>query len=108
MTRDEGRNRIEDQRIYDNKAPVASISNNEHSKLLPWLMLCAILSGASIVLSGVCGVAVYLNYQETRQLQIQVMDHNALLIREGLAQPTDEVYGPAGNLEYKPHLPKRK
>jgi hypothetical protein len=43
---------------------------------------------------------------EVRQLQIQVMDHNALLIREGLSQPTDEAYGPAGNLEYKPHKGK--
>ena len=40
--------------------------------------------------------------RETKQLQIQVMDQNALLIREGLKQPGDTVYGPAGNLEYKP------
>lgn len=44
---------------------------------------------------------------ETKQLQIQVMDQNALLIREGLRQPGDTVYGPAGNLEYKPK-PKEK
>lgn len=40
--------------------------------------------------------------REARQVQIQVMDQNALLIREGLKQPTDTTYGPAGNLEYKP------
>lgn len=39
--------------------------------------------------------------REAKQLQIQVMDHNALLLREGLLQPTDETYGPAGNLAYK-------
>lgn len=45
--------------------------------------------------------------REARQVQIQVMDQNALLIREGLKQPTDTTYGPAGNLEYKPK-PKGK
>lgn len=40
--------------------------------------------------------------RETKQLQIQVMDQNALLIREGLKQSGDTVYGPAANLEYKP------
>lgn len=40
--------------------------------------------------------------RETKQLQIQVMDMNALAIRNGWLKPTDEVYGPAGNLEYKP------
>lgn len=38
---------------------------------------------------------------ETKQLQIQVMDQNALMIREGIKQPTDFTYGPAGNLEYQ-------
>lgn len=84
----------------------AVINNTEHSKLLPWLMLCCILSAAAVVLSVITSIACYLIFQEQRQIQVQVMDHNALLIREGLAQPTDEVYGPAGNLEYKPH--KRK
>lgn len=44
--------------------------------------------------------------RETKQLQIQVMDQNALLIREGLKQPGDTTYGPAGNLEYKPREKK--
>jgi hypothetical protein len=35
-----------------------------------------------------------------------VMDQNALMIREGLKQPTDETYGPAANLEYR--KPKEK
>lgn len=40
--------------------------------------------------------------RETRQLQIQVMDHNALLLRAGILLPSDETYGPAGNLTYQP------
>lgn len=39
--------------------------------------------------------------RESRVLQQQVMDHSALLMREGLSQPTDETNGPAGNLEYR-------
>lgn len=46
--------------------------------------------------------------RETKQLQIQVMDQNALLIREGLKQPTDETYGPAANLEYAPRKQEKK
>lgn len=87
----------------------AVVHQVEHSKLLPWLMLCCILSSGALIASIVACIATYSLFQEYRQVQIQVMDHNALLIREGLAQPTDEVYGPAGNLEYKPHSsPKRK
>jgi hypothetical protein len=43
---------------------------------------------------------------QARQLQIQVMDQNALMIREGLKQPGDVIYGPAGNLEYQPREKK--
>ena len=40
--------------------------------------------------------------RETRVLQQLIMDHDALLIREGLKQPGDESKGPAANLDYKP------
>lgn len=40
--------------------------------------------------------------RETRVLQQLLMDHDALLIREGLKQPGDESKGPAANLDYKP------
>lgn len=93
------------ERVEEN-ANVNRTTITEHSKLLPWLMLCCILSGTAIALSVFSLIWAGMSARETKQLQIQVMDHNALLIREGLAQPTDEMYGPAGNLEYKPH--KRK
>lgn len=38
--------------------------------------------------------------REAKQLQIQVMDHNALLLRAGILQAGDETYGPAANLTY--------
>jgi len=40
--------------------------------------------------------------RETRVFQQLLMDHDALLIREGLKQPGDESKGPAANLDYKP------
>lgn len=80
----------------------------EHSKLLPWLMLCAILSGLSVSMSVFATIWAGISAHETKQLQIQVMDHNALLIREGFIQPTDETYGPGANLEYKPRKQQEK
>jgi hypothetical protein len=38
---------------------------------------------------------------ETRLLEQQVMDQNALLVREGLREPTDHTNGPAGNVQYQ-------
>jgi hypothetical protein len=84
----------------------ATINNMESSKLLPWLMMCAILSGFAVTAAIGAIIWTAMSARETKQLQIQVMDQNALLIREGLAQPLDEVYGPAGNLEYI--KPKRR
>ena len=42
------------------------------------------------------------NEMETRLLMQQVMDTNALLVREGLRKPSDFSNGPAGNLQYSP------
>ena len=72
---------------------------HEHSKLLPWLMLCALLSGTAMAFSVVACCSSWWQAKEAKQLQIQVMDQNALLIREGLKQPHDDIYGPASNLE---------
>jgi len=78
----------------------------ETSKLLPWLMMCCLLSGFACALATGSIIWASMSARETKQLQIQVMDQNALLIREGLKQPGDTVYGPAGNLEYKPREKK--
>lgn len=89
------------------EAHVQNVHLNEHSKLIPWLMLCAILSGVAVTMAIFATIWASMSARETKQLQIQVMDHNALLIREGLMQPTDETYGPAGNLEYR-HKQEKK
>jgi hypothetical protein len=81
---------------------------NEHSKLLPWLMMCAILSGVAVTASIVAGIVAWENSKEAKQVQIQLMYANAIFLREGLVQPGDIVYGPEGNLEYRQHELKRK
>lgn len=85
----------------------ASVTQVESSKLLPWLMLCALLSGAALMGSVTAIIWASMSARETKQLQIQVMDMNALGIRNGWIHPGDEVYGPAGNLEYRPKPEKR-
>jgi hypothetical protein len=38
--------------------------------------------------------------KEYKQIQVQLMYSNAIMLREGLAKPGDMVFGPEGNLEY--------
>jgi hypothetical protein len=80
--------------------PMAYISTVEHSKLLPWLMLCCILAGFAVAFSAFTFYQLTRTEREYNTMRIMVMDQNALLIREGLKLPSDTVYGPAGNLEY--------
>lgn len=44
--------------------------------------------------------AEVLRSKEYKQIQVQLMYSNAILLREGLAKPGDMVFGPEGNLEY--------
>lgn len=94
------------ENLADNRS--AQINNFESSKLLPWLMLTAILSGVAIVTGLVSCFVAWKNVNEAKQVQIQLMYANAIMLREGLVQPGDMVYGPEGNLEYRQHELKRK
>lgn len=80
----------------------------EQSRLLPWLMLCAILSGFALAGSVVAGYVGLQQIKEAKQVQVQLMYLNAIMLREGMVQPGDMVYGPEGNLEYKRHELRRK
>ena len=74
---------------------------SEHSKLLPWLMLCAMLSSLGVSFSVFALIWASISARETKQLQLQVQDQNALLLREGIKLPGDQIYGPEGNLNYR-------
>jgi hypothetical protein len=71
-------------------------------------ILALVFSSIAIVLSIVDFYATSLLIREAKQVQIQLMYANAIMLREGLVQPGDQVYGPEGNLEYKQHELKRK
>lgn len=79
----------------------ASVIQVETSRLLPWLMLTCILSGASVAVGLFSMYQLAHTEREYRLLQLQVQDQSAIMIREGLKQPGDFANGPGGNLEYK-------
>ena len=66
----------------------------ESSKLLPWLMLCAMLSGISMTFASFCFYQLSHTEREYRLLQLQVQDQSAIMIREGLKRPEDQANGP--------------
>ena len=78
---------------------VAKIEDNRMSLIFSVAALCIALFS---------GVISWWTAREYRQVQIQLMYANAIMLREGLVQPGDMVYGPEGNLEYKQHELKRK
>lgn len=67
-----------------------------------------IFSVAALCMALFAGAIAFWEGREMRQVQIQLMYANAIMLREGMVQPGDMVYGPEGNLEYKQHELKRK
>lgn len=69
----------------------ASVVQVEQTKLLPWVLVCSILSGLSI---GLCLLAVTLSQQserESRMLQYYVLEMDAKLIAAGVKKPEESV-----------------
>ena len=70
-----------------------------------------LICGIALVVAIVASFIALQSIKEMKQIQVQLMYTNALLIREGLVRPGDMVFGPEGNLEYdgkKFKLPKEK
>ena len=85
------------------RANAASASAHNHegnTKLVPWLVLTAVLSGFSLA----CGIFVMIQFAQMENNQarmaVHLMSNDALLLREGIIQPGDQWAGPEGNLEY--------
>jgi len=70
-------------------------------KILPWLILTAMLSGFAIALSCAAIGAAWIMYTKFHVLTVTVDNHDALMLREGIKQPGDVAKGPNGNLEFK-------
>ena len=90
----------------DNRS--ASVVQIESNRLLPWLMVTSLLSGVAVALAIGAMMRAEWAAREFKQVQIQLMYANAIMLREGLVQPGDQVYGPEGNLEYRRHELRRK
>lgn len=88
---------IRERRHY---SPSATII--ESSRLLPWLVVLAIMCGVSISFSCFTFYQLIRTQRTYDLLDLQLRDQNAILIREGLKQPTDLAHGPACNYQYQP------
>jgi len=102
------------------RANLNSTQITEHSKLLPWLMVTALFSGFALATSVFCYISIHDLHERDRdeivimkndliRFRVQLMSNDALLLREGIKQPSDMWYGPEGNLEYgRKERPKEK
>jgi len=94
---------VSDKSVHSNAAPVSQANNtfHEHSKLLPWIMLCCIISSFGMAMSVFSVGAVWVLYTKFHVLTVTVDNHDALMLREGIKQPGDVAKGPNGNLEFR-------
>lgn len=83
------------------RANAASAAVHEgNTKLVPWLVLTAILSGFALA-TGIFVMVQFAQMENNQaRMAVHIMSNDALLLREGIMQPGDQWYGPEGNLEY--------
>jgi len=93
--------------VYGNSAPVQSVRGATQTVNITEKALAIIAFGFGIAAFMVslwafekASFTESTAVRELKQVQIQLMYTNALMIREGLVKPGDMVYGPEGNLEY--------
>lgn len=72
------------------------------------LWVNTLISSVALCAALVSGAMAWWEAKEVKQLQIQVMYSNALLLRAGIMLPGDFTYGPEGNLEYRPKSPPKQ
>jgi hypothetical protein len=106
-----------DDSVHGNSAPVQSVRNAPHTQTVNISdRAVSIVAFGLAVAAFVVSIWAYKQSADTndraitnlRQVQVQLMYANAIMLREGIVQPGDMVYGPEGNLEYKQHELKRK
>lgn len=92
------------------RANAASASVHEgNTKLIPWLVLTAMLSGFSLA-SGIFVMVQFAQMENNQaRMSVHIMSNDALLMREGILKPGDQWAGPEGNLEYgRKDQPRKK
>lgn len=91
------------------RAPQSSAANASVTGVPPNLFWAnTLVSGCAIVIAIVAACAAWWNAKEAKQVQVQLMYTNAILLREGLVRSGDMVYGPEGNLEYNGRAVRQK
>lgn len=88
------------------KGQSASVVQIESSKLAPWMFLCCLLSGSSLVgvyaaVSAVKNKDEDYRLMQTRYLLMErrYMDMEAYAMLNGWKIPSDDSFGPTGNLK---------
>jgi hypothetical protein len=71
-----------------------------NTKLVPWLVFTAMLSGFSLATCIFVMVQFAQMQNNMARMGVHIMSSDALLLREGILQPGDQWAGPEGNLEY--------
>jgi hypothetical protein len=97
---------LTDESIYNPNGNVSSARVDISERTLS--IVASIFGSIALVIAFVSLYATSMLIREAKQVQIQLMYANAIMLREGLVQSGDMVYGPEGNLEYKQHELKRK
>jgi hypothetical protein len=92
-----------DQRAASGSSSNHNNINNDASR--PWHIAVSV---TALVMAVVSMGGLWWTAKEFKQVQIQLMYQNALMLREGIVKPGDEVYGPEGNLLYRNHELKPK
>ena len=93
-----------DRSIHAEHSNVNRVEISERTLSIVALVFGSIAIVLTLTLAWMVGALM----REAKQVQIQLMYANAIMLREGIVQPGDMVYGPEGNLEYRQHELKRK
>lgn len=84
----------------ETRAPSAIVQQTDNSRLLPYLIGCAVGVGFACALSCFTLWQAWIAERDARTAFVAVTDQNALMLREGILCATDITYGPGNNLEY--------
>lgn len=99
----EGKSQTQTETRDDHSTRTNSPSANANNIGVPPNLFWAntLISSLALVVAIVAVASAWWEAKEVKQLQVQLMYVNALMVRGGLVRPGDVVFGPEANLEYK-------
>lgn len=81
-------------------SPRARASANNYGVPANLFWANTLIVSVAFAMSMVSAVIAMKEIAERKQIEVQLMYTNALMIREGMVRPGDMVFGPEGNLEF--------